>query len=63
MGSEMCIRDSDDVIEMTLHAEEPVVGIEVVAAERVRARMIVVDGRPVAVTDTVRREEIDIERQ
>ncbi|CAB4890114.1 YsnF/AvaK domain-containing protein [Rhodococcus kroppenstedtii] len=53
----------DDVIEMTLHAEEPVVGIEVVAAERVRARMIVVDGRPVAVTDTVRREEIDIERQ
>ncbi len=49
------------VIEMTLHAEEPVVSTRVVAVERVRARVVVVDGHPAVVTDNVRHEKVDIE--
>lgn len=60
-GSGRILVPENGVIEMTLHAEEPVVTTRVVAVERVRARVGVVDGHPVVVTDNVRREEIDIE--
>lgn len=48
-------------IEVILHAEVPVVDTRIVAVERVRARVIVVDDHPVEVADRVRHEEVDIE--
>ena len=48
-------------IVMVLHEERPVVGVEVVPTEVVRVRRAVVRGGERTVTDTVRREEVEIE--
>jgi uncharacterized protein (TIGR02271 family) len=50
-------------IVMVLHEERPVVGLEVVPTEIVRVGRAVVRGGARAVTDTVRREEIAVERE
>ena len=47
---------------MVLHEERPVVGVEVVPIEVVRIHRAVVRGDERTVTDTVRREQIKIER-
>jgi uncharacterized protein (TIGR02271 family) len=51
-----------EAIVMVLHEERPVVGVEVVPVELVRVRRAVVRGGARTVTDTVRREEIAVER-
>src|SRR3954449_12224302 len=50
-----------DAPVMVLHEERPVVGVEVVPTEVVRVRRVVVRGGARTVTDTVRRERIEVE--
>ena len=47
-------------VELTLHEERPVVGKETVATERVRASTEIVEDE-VAVSDTVRKEQIEVD--
>jgi len=49
-----------DPLVMVLHEERPVVSVEVVPTEVVRVRRAVVRGGRRTVTDTVRREEIEL---
>jgi uncharacterized protein (TIGR02271 family) len=49
-----------EVLVMVLHEERPVVGVEVVPTEVVRVRRAAVRGGERTVTDTVRREEIEV---
>src|SRR3954465_10037205 len=51
-----------ETLVMVLHEERPVVGVEVVPTEVVRVRRAVVRGGIRTVTDTVRREQINVER-
>jgi len=50
-----------EALVMVLHEERPVVGVEVVPTEVVRVRRAVVGGGERTVTDTVRREQIEVE--
>src|SRR3954468_2628012 len=52
-----------EALVMVLHEERPVVGVEVVPIEVVRVRRAVVRGGEQTVTDTVRREQIEVEHQ
>ena len=57
-------RDAGEPAEplvMVLHEERPVVGVEVVPTEVVRVRRAVVRGGERPVTDTLRRERIEVE--
>ena len=57
-------RDAGEPVEelvMVLHEERPVVGVEVVPTEVVRVRRAVVRGGERTVTDTVCREQIEVE--
>src|SRR3954453_13793990 len=57
-------RDAGEPAEplvMVLHEERPVVGVEVVPTEVVRVHRAVVRGGERTVTDTVRREQIEVE--
>ena len=59
-------RDAGEPMEalvMVLHEERPVVGVEVVPTEVVRVRRGVVRVDRATVTDTVRRERIDVARE
>src|SRR3954452_8677538 len=51
-----------ETLVMVLHEERPVVGVEVVPTEVVRVRRAVVRGGERTVTDTVRREQIELAR-
>jgi uncharacterized protein (TIGR02271 family) len=51
-----------ETLVMVLHEERPVVGVEVVPTEVVRVRLAVVRGGERTVTDTVRREQIEVAR-
>jgi stress response protein YsnF len=58
-------RDAGEPVEplvMVLHEERPVVGVEVVPTEVVRVHRGVVRGGERTVTDTVRREQFEVER-
>jgi stress response protein YsnF len=58
-------RDAGEPVEelvMVLHEERPVVGVEVVRTEVVRVHRVVVRGGERNVTETVRREQIEVER-
>ncbi len=58
-------RDAGEPVEalvMVLREERPVVGVEVVPTEVVRVHRAVVRGGERTVTDTVRREQIEVER-
>src|SRR3954453_15782407 len=46
---------------MVLHEERPVVGVEVVPTEVIRVRRAVVRGGERTVTETVRREQLEVE--
>ena len=50
-----------EALVMVLHEERPVVGVEVVPTEVVRVRRAVVRGGARPVTETVRRERIEVE--
>ena len=50
-----------EALVMVLHEERPVVGVEIVPTEMVRVRRAVVGGGERIVTDTVRREHIEVE--
>jgi uncharacterized protein (TIGR02271 family) len=52
-----------EALVMVLHEERPIVGVEVVPTEVVRVRRTVVPGGERAVTDTVRREQIEVTRE
>src|SRR3954467_2746955 len=52
-----------ETLVMVLHEERPVVGVEVVPTEVVRVRRAVVRGGERTVTDTVRREQIEVTRE
>ena len=57
-------RDAGEAAEalvMVLHEERPVVGVEVVPTEVVRVHRAVVRGGERTVTDTVRREQIEVD--
>lgn len=56
---EDAIEHPEDLV-IVLHEERPVVGVEVVPAERVRVRRELVVADEHTVTDTVRRERIDV---
>src|SRR3954453_24034056 len=59
-------RDAGEPAEslvMLLHEERPVVGVEVVPTDVVRVRRAVVRGGERTVTDTVRREQIEVARE
>src|SRR3954451_409089 len=63
-GSPPRSRDAGEPAEalvMVLHEERPVVGVEVVPTELVRVRRAIVRGGERTVTDTVRREQIEVE--
>src|SRR3954471_8966437 len=53
--------EAGEALVMVLHEERPVVGVEVVPTEVVRIRRVVVRGGERIVTDTVRREQIEVE--
>ena len=58
-------RDAGEPVEtlvMVLHEERPVVGVEVVPTEVVRVHRVVVRGGERDVTETVRRERIEVDR-
>ena len=58
-------RDAGEPVEalvMVLHEERPVVGVEVVPTEVVRVHRAAVRGGERSITDTVRREQVDVER-
>jgi uncharacterized protein (TIGR02271 family) len=52
-----------EALVMVLHEERPVVGVEVVPTEVIRIRRAVVRGGARTVTDTVRREQIEVSRE
>ena len=53
--------EPSDALVMVLREERPVVSVEVVPTEVVRVRRAVVRGGERAVTDTVRREHVEVE--
>ena len=58
-------RDAGEPVEalvMVLHEERPVVGVEVVPTEVVRVHRVVAPGGERDVTETVRRERIEVDR-
>ena len=58
-------RDAGEPVEalvMVLREERPVVGVEVVPTEVVRVHRVAVRGGERSMTDTVRREQVEVER-
>jgi uncharacterized protein (TIGR02271 family) len=51
-----------ETLVMVLHEERPVVGVEVVPTEVVRVHRAVIRGGERTVVDTVRKEQIEVER-